>query len=424
MRTPELSDRLLRLLPAPLLTVVGGAALVVGAHDAFLPAASLTTVLTGTLMLLAGAVAVLGAVVLFARPQLVRDRERPWARVVFAAFVCSTLIAVYVLAAALRSEERNPVAAPIAALAFLAGALGALYFARGLTLRARDIGASALGLAGTVFAAWQLWYTNEYVPSRAGASVELSAAVTVLDTAGERSSGRVTLTTRNRSSRDLIVVGSAYTLLGTTLGAEPAPPDSDRAARAFRGVLRDPQATRFARSTRERSPELLTAGKFVGDRETLRAGAEQTRHYAVTFPSRCFDGLRLRAEAFAVGDLDLTLTKPPVVRRSERDGYVYISWFVDPGSWLKSLVEAPYRWVVIRYEIPDVTALSPPDFIRVTARFPSPSWSSDPPTLEAAERLFATPVGDARRLSEVYANDEVPLPAPRGTVVENCSQLR
>jgi hypothetical protein len=293
-------------------------------------------------------------------------------------------------------------------LVLLATVVGTLYFGRGLSVGLRDLGATLLGLAGTIFAAWQLWYANEYVPSRAGASVELSAEIAAVKTEGKRSTGRVTLTTTNRSTSDLILVGSAYTLLGTTVEPETAVASSDQAARAFRGVLRDPQASRFSRDARERSPELLTAGKFVGDRETFQAGATQTRHYAVTFPSGCFNALRLRAEVFAVGDLDLTLTRAPVVRRSPRDGYVYIFWYVDPGTWLKSLVDAPHRWVVIRYEIPDVTSLSPPDFIRVTARFPSPSWDSDPPTLPAAEKLFAQPVGDALRLSEVYGNDEVP----------------
>jgi hypothetical protein len=416
MRPPAVSNGWRRALWGLLPATVGAAAVAVGGHDAFLPSASLTTVLTGTVMLLAGGVALVGAAALFAKPQLVRthDRpwasDRPWARVVFAAFVCSTLITLYVLSSALRSVDRNALVVPICALLLLASAAGAVAFGRSFTPGIRALGASVLGLAGTVFAAWQLWYTSEYMPSRAAASVELTAQVDVLEADGERATARVTLTTRNRSSSDLIVVGAPYTLLGTTLEPETAAPDSRRAARAFNGILRDPQATRFSRDTTERSTELLAAGKFVGDRETLRAGGVETRHYVVTYPSSCFDALRLRAEVFGVGDLDLTLTEPPVVRRTAGD-YVYIFWYVDPGSWLKAAVDGPYRWVVIRYEIPDVAALNPPDFIRATARVPSPSWSSDPPTLREAEDLFAEPVGDTQRLSEVYANDEVPAAA-------------
>ena len=88
---------------------------------------------------------------------------------------------------------------------------------------------------------------------------------------------------------------------------------------------------------------------------------------------------------------------------------MYGFWHVDDDSWLNDLVNGRERWVVIRYELvdptkPKATATSPD--VRVTARFPEPTWSGKPSEANVRELFEETAQGDA---SEPFADSELAL---------------
>ena len=162
----------------------------------------------------------------------------------------------------------------------------------------------------------------------------------------------------------------------------------------------------------EQPPAVLAAGKFVGDGKRLDATLSASRDLVFFVPRHRYQLLRLRAQLFAIpASVPLSQRTLPTYRYDlPRDHEVYGFWHVDDDSWVHDLVYGRERWVVLRYELVDpehkLATQTSPD-LRVTARFPAPSWTKRPPSDTRVERLFDHP--EASDASEPFADAELPL---------------
>src|SRR4051794_17783900 len=130
-----------------------------------------------------------GVVLLVVSFQLVGlVRQRPWKDdvrppcrpIVLVGFLLTILLAVYTLFSAARSGGAQRAAVVVVALALLGlGLAGLRFFGSDARVTLPRLGAIALGLVGTLFAAWQFWYQNQFVPARAGRAVALKATLSV-----------------------------------------------------------------------------------------------------------------------------------------------------------------------------------------------------------------------------------------------------
>src|SRR5207302_11046540 len=106
------------------------------------------------------------------------------------------------------------------------------------------------------------------------------------------------------------------------------------------------------------------------------------------------------------------------------DHELYVFWHVDDDSWFHDVVVGRGRWVVIRYELVKIGHRNKDtqvfQTLRVTARFPDPTWSEARPSNNKVEGLFAGPApSDA---SEPFADAELagaPIATPTKEEVKN-----
>jgi hypothetical protein len=115
----------------------------------------------------------------------------------------------------------------------------------------------------------------------------------------------------------------------------------------------------------------------------------------------------------------------PLFKTLTGDNELYGLWHVDDDSWLHDLVYGRERWVVLRYELVDPgnkTATNVSPDLRVTARFPNPTWSKRALTDVQIEALFAAPLqtsdasepfGDAELALEPVVNPQARDKVPR-----------
>src|SRR5207247_7990940 len=132
------------------------------------------------------------------------------------------------------------------------------------------LGAIALGLIATSIGAWEFWYQNQYVPSRAGSAVVLRVD---LRRAGQQRAYDViqaTLEYEDVGGRSVSVIGSTYTLAGSRVVGCHRRATVREVRHIFKSFLTDPQRTRFMADVWEMEPPtVLAAGKFVGDGKRL-----------------------------------------------------------------------------------------------------------------------------------------------------------
>ena len=192
------------------------------------------------------------------------------------------------------------------------------------------------------------------------------------------------------------------------------------------GFLPDPQRTRFMADVWEERPAtVLVAGKFVGDGKRLDADVSSRRQLVFHVRRGRYQLLRFRAQLFAIpASVQLSQRTLPEYTTFRGDNDLYGFWHVDDDSWLHDLVYGRDRWVVMRYELvsrPDAPVTSPD--LRVTARFPDPTWSEGKPSAASVQKLFAKPQpSDA---SEPFADTELALeevaePGPTDHLPRTC----
>jgi hypothetical protein len=355
------------------------------------------------------------------------DGARPTCHpIVLAAFTISVLVGLYLVFSGLGAAtgiQRVVVVSLAFAVVVVAG-LGLLTFWRDVELTAPKVGAVALGLIGTTLGAWEFWYQNQYVPSRAGGTVQLKAQLRRIDEQGPFDVIRATLDYEAIGGKSVSVVGSAYTLTGSNVIACSREATVARVGDYFGGFLLDPQKIRFMRDVVEQAPAVLAAGKFVADGKRLDPNVPANREFVFFVPHRRYQLLRFRAQVFAIpASVRLSQGNPPEYVRLAGDNELYGYWHIDDNSWLHDLAFGRERWLVIRYELVDpgdtTDRAKPADVVLATqamhvlARFAKPSWREGRTNPEATMKLFdkagAINAQEPRDASEPFADSELAL---------------
>jgi hypothetical protein len=398
--------------------VLGTAALVVGVHDASLNHAGFGVVATGALLLAMGALDLFAAAQLaqMNRRSLWKNGEPPPCRLpVLVAFLVTILFALYIFLTALSSSGAQwPVVVAAAILLLLCPFAGLYLFGQDARVTLPRIGAVALGLVGTAIGAWQFWYQHQYAPSHAGRAVALKVELARADTQENYDVIDASVTYTDVGDSSVSVLGSTYTLTGSRVVRCQRPSRTRIIRPAFKGFLVDPQRIRYMSAVLERGPQVLAAGKFVGDGKRLDHDVSGTRSFVFFVPHKHYQLLRFRTQLFAIpASVPLSQRTLPIFRTIPGDSDVYGLWHVDDDSWFHDLVYGRERYVVLRYELVDPKHEASPNAgpnFRVTARFPRPRWTKGTPSNERLDELFATSKAtEASDASEPFADAELAL---------------
>jgi hypothetical protein len=387
-------------------------AIVVGVHDAALDRAGVG-VTVGSGMLLVFGVALLVAtfqLIGLSRRRFWRDGVRPACKPpVLVAFLLTILLGVYVFFSAIRSVGvQRTVVVSVALVLIVVALVGLRFFGREARVTLPRLGTIAVGLVGTTIGAWEFWYQNQYIPSHAGRAVTLKADLQIAREQRTYAVVRARVEYENLGGRSVVVIGSTYTLTGSRVVSCHRAASAAAVARMFSGFLVDPQRTRFMADVWEEQPAaVLAAGKFVPDGKPLDANVPSRRDFVFLVPRGRYQLLRLRAQLFAI-PASVQLSRRPAYTKFAGDNDLYGFWPIEDDSWLRDLIYGRERWVVTRYELvsrPQATATSPD--LRVTARFPNPTWTERRPRETSVRRLFAElKLTDA---SEPFADAELAL---------------
>jgi hypothetical protein len=391
-------------------------AIVVGIHDASLARASLGVTAGSAVLLVVGVMLLIGAYKLarLTRRGLWHGETRPsCGPLVLSALLLATLVGVYVFFSAIRTAgPQRPVVVAVALMIIAFAATGLRFFGSEARVTLPRLGTIALGLIGTTIGAWEFWYQNQYVPSRAGRAVELKVNLDLVAHQPKHEVIQATVSYQGIGGRSVSVIGSTYTLTGSRVVRCERSATAKAVGAIFKGFLLDPQRTRFSADVWEQRPAtVLAAGKFVGDGKRLEPHVPASRDFVFDVPRRRYQLLRFRAQLFAIpASVQLAQSTLPEYETFPRDNDLYGFWHIVDDSWLHDLIYGRERWVVLRYEIvsqPKAT-LTTPD-LRVTARFPDPTWTRGRPTEMAVKKLFGElQPSDA---SEPFADSELALEA-------------
>jgi hypothetical protein len=412
------------------LAVLGLAAIVIGGHDAALSRTNFGVSAVSVVLLLTGVVLLVAAVQL---AEMVRhrswtdNRHPPCKLPVIIAFLLTILLAIYVFLSGIRSRgAQRPIVVAVAIALIVVGALGLSFFGRDARVTIPRIGTIALGVIGTIFAAWQFWYQNQYAPAHAGQAVALSATINRVDEQAAYDVIKASISYEDTSSRSVSVIGSTYTLTGSRVVRCQRAASTKYVQSDFQGMLPDPQRTRFMADVWEDRPAtVLAAGKFVGDGKRLDPNVSAGRDFIFLVPRHHYQLLRFRTQLFAIpASVQISQRTPPTYTPLPGSNDIFGFWHVDDDSWLHDLVNGRERWIVLRYELvnrPTSTNISPD--LRITARFPDPTWGEQRPSDSTVNKLFkTTQPSDA---SEPFADTEAPLepiaqPTPGDNVPTSC----
>jgi hypothetical protein len=397
---------------ALLFLALAAGAFVIGVHDTMVAGESFGVAAGGVVLLAAAvvlAIAGLDLARLTQRGKWEEDGHPPCRPIVLVGFLLVILLGVYVFLSTIRSDSaQRPVVAVFAALLIAGALLGLAFFGRDARVTLPRIGTIALGFLGTAIGVWQFWYSSQYAPSHAGRAVVLNVALEKTGEQGPNDVIRATIDYEDVTGTSVAVVGSTYTLTGSRVVRCPRPAAARSVSQVFSGFLTDPQRTRFMADAWELQPAaVLAAGKFVGDGKRLEQKVSAGRTLVFYVPRGPYQLLRFRAQLFAIpASVQLSQRSLPDYVRYPDDNDLYGFWHVDDDSWLRDLVYGRDRWVVIRYELVS-RPLSPtisPD-LRVTARFPRPTWIGGVPSEERVHDLFSKPESSVS--SEPFADTEL-----------------
>lgn len=397
--------------------LAGIAALVVGVHDVSLPGGRLGVLFPAVVLVLAGVLFVGAAwqlIPLGLPGGWAKNEQPPCEQPVPLAFLVSILLGVYVFFGALAGTGTQRGIVIGVALVFIAvGSLGFALFWDEIEVSILRVGASiALTVAGLLVGAWEFWYQNQYVPSHLDRAVAVQVGLKKLGAQGGYDVLSATLGWEDVGGRGVVVLGSDYTLTGSTVVARSCPATPGEEASFFGGQLPDPQRSRFMSDVWELKPAtVLAAGRFVPDGKRLGPSVPASRQLIFYVPHGEYQLVRLRAQVFAVSASVPLANEPPKRRPIAGDPDVYDLWRLGPSSWFENLLSGRRGWIVTRYEIvnPQGKATTPSPDLRVTAQSPSPSWSGNPPSAPEIHRLFE--IQPPLDTTETFADAELPLAA-------------
>ena len=396
----------------------GIAALVVGVHDVALPGGRLGVLFPAVLLVLAGALFV-GAVWQLGPVALARswpNGKLPACRQpVPLAFFVSILLGIYIIFGAISGVgTQRGISLGLSLLFVVAGFAGFALFWDDIEVSLVRVGAGiALTVVGLLVGAWEFWYQNQYVPSHLDRAVAVQVALKKVRTQGGYDVLSVTLGYQDIGGRSVVVLGSDYTLTGSTVVgcSRPATPKGE--ASVLGGQLPDPQRSRLMVDVRELQPAtVLAAGRFVADGKRLGPNVPASRQMIFYVPHDRYQLLRLRAQVFAVSGSVPLSGLPPVKLLIPGDLNLYDLWQLSGGGWFQQLLSGRRGWIVTRYEIVGTEGhartVSSPD-LRVSARLPDPTWSGGQPSGATIESLFKNqPPLDT---TETFADAELPVAA-------------
>ncbi len=403
---------------AAFLLVVAVSAIVVGAHDAALTRSGFGVASTSALLLVTGAVLLVAAYQLgeMSRRRSWKGNVRPPCKLpVLVAFLVTLLLGVYVLFSGLKTPStQRPLVVAVAFLLVVVPAVGLSVFGRDARLTLPRLGAVALALVGTTIGAWEFWYQNHYVPSHAGSDVALNVLLRLAAHQKAYDVIHATLSYEDVGGKSVTAIGSTYTLTGSRVVRCHRPSNVKIVQGPFQHILPDPQRSRYMADVFEEQPAaVLAAGKFVRDGKRLDANVAFGRDLVFYVPRHRYQLLRFRAQLLAIpASVPLSQRTPPEFGALQHagDNELYGLWHVDDDSWLHDLVAGRERWVILRYELVDPTRKAAtqvtPD-LRVTVRFPDPTWTKSQPPARQIEDLFAR--NQASDASEPFGDGELAL---------------
>jgi len=412
---------------AVFLAAIATTATVVGVHDAATAGTRLGVTAVSIALVAIGVVSALAAweLIQASRPGAPNLDARPHRKDrVLVALLLVILLGVYVFFSAIGSASSQRPIVILAALALMAvPLLGLRFFHRdGWLVFPRVQTSIALGLIGTAIGGAEFFYQNQYIPSNLPFAVSLNAEMQLVDAQKSFDVIRVTTDYQNIGGSAVTVIGSTYTLTGSRLFRCIRPATLRTVEPLFDSQLVDPQATRFMAEVWEEHPvTVLAAGKLAGDGKRLDPNVPASRTFDLFVPRGRFQLLRFRAQLFAI-PASVMLAAPssspsspmPAYGNLPRDNDLYGFWRVRDKSWLDALIDGRGHWVVIRYELvgsPHAQAIQPT--LRVTARFPAPTWSEARPSPAVVEKLFVEP--EPSDTSEPFTDIEMalaPIAAP------------
>jgi hypothetical protein len=402
---------------AAFLLTLAIAVIVLGVHDSALGRASLGVAISSALLLLTGLLllaAVYQLCALSLRSKWKYGRRPPCKPLVLVAFLVTILFGLYALLSGLKTPSaQRPLVVVVASAILVVAIVGLFVFGRDARVSLPRVGTIALGLVGTAIGAWQFWFQNQYVPTHAGRAVSLAVGLNLVRERKAYDVVRATLDYEALGGNSVAVIGSTYTLTGSRVVRCPRPPTTTTVQGVFMHFLSDPQRSRYMADTWELRPAaVLAAGKFVGDGKRLDNNVPSSRNVVFFVPRHRYQLLRLRAQLFAIpASVPLSQRTLPVFKSISGDNELYGLWHIDDDSWLHDLVYGRERWVVLRYELVDPTnkkaTQTSPD-LRVTARFPNPTWTKKPPSDAQIEALFASPT-QTSDASEPFGDAELAL---------------
>ena len=401
------------------LTAVAAAALVVGVHDAALARAGFAVTAGGAVLVVGSLVLLVAAFELVrpGRPGPSENGEAPAPKlIIVVAFLLTLVVGVYVFFAAIRATSAQRPVVVVVSVALIVGALlGLRQFVTSAHTTLPRLGAAvAVALVGTTIGAWEFWYQNHYVPSHAGSAVMLKVRLQRDGTQPGYDVVRATLGYEDVGGKSVSVVGSTYTLTGSRVVRCHVPSTTATVQRVFKyPILADPQRSRYMADVFEERPAtVLAAGKFVADGKRLDTGVAAGRDLVFLVPRHSYQLLRFRAQLFAIpGSVQLSQRTLPTYKNFPGDNELYGFWHIDDNSWFHDLVYGRERWVVMRYEFVDPgnpTAKTITPDLRVTARFPDPTFFGGLPSQTTVNHLFSeeNPPSDS---SEPFADTEMAL---------------
>lgn len=395
--------------------VVGVTALVVGVHDASIAAGSLGVLLASIVLVLMGALFVMAAwrlATMTGRSAWPGDARPPCKEPIPIALLVAVILGSYVFFGALGAAGLQRWILITVSVVFIAvGSAGMGFFWRDVDTSVVRVGASiALAVAGIAIGLGEFWYQNQYVPSHLGRAVSLQADMKIVGEQKDDYVVSVALGYQDIGGRSVAVIGSTYTLTGSRVIQCERTATPARLRDVLGGFLADPQRSRFMADTWEKQPAtVLAAGKFVGDGKRLDPNVPASRQLIFYVPRHRYQLLRFRAQLFAISaSVPLSQRALPEYKHFPSDNYLYGFWHVTDDSWLHDLLSGRQRWVITRYEVvsePQSTAASPD--LRVTARFPPPTWTVNRPSITQIHNLFSEP--EPSDASEPFTDAELPL---------------
>ena len=341
------------------------------------------------------------------------------------------LLGVYALFSAARASGAQRPFVIAVALGLLAVGVGGLrFFGSDARVTLPRIGGIVLGLVGTLFAVWQFWYQNQFVPARAGRAVALKATLSLDGRQKTSDVVRARLDFEGAGKTSVVVIGSAYTLTGSRVVRCRRPSPAEAVKDVYRGFLVDPQRSRYMTQEWEEQPPGAARDREVRRRrEAPGPGRGVEPRPRLPRPARPLSAAPPAGAAVRDPGVRGTLSRSLPTYDFLDDNALYGFWHVEDDSWLHDLLYGRERWVVLRYDLvnrfpgrPPPKQTSPADpRLRALPRPRRGCWGSRTRTRRSAcsrRPRRATPASRSRTRSSAVG--DLVQRTPQDTAPKSC----